>query len=113
MCMILIEQDSFLATGSDDAQIRLYDNKLSLSSDYKILGGHFTAIKKLAYSEIYRYLISCGFDYDILIWNVYLDYPVMKLGGHDAPLVTVIYPQSMQNYLISCDLKGVIRLWNL
>jgi len=77
--MINIDDLNVLVTGSNDTQIRLYECKGGLSAKHKELKGHIKGIKCLAYIEEYKYLVSCSFDFDVLVWNIYLDHPVSKL----------------------------------
>lgn len=59
----------FMAVGSEDAFIDLYD----CVNDYDWLGalqGHTGAVRELDWSEDSRLLQSCGSDQDLLYWNV-------------------------------------------
>ena len=97
--MLLIEGLDKLATGSSDSIIRLFENKTTLLSSHKQLKGHkklikvnlffFLIINKqgLSYCAQYKYLISCSYDFDVLIWNIHLDHPLVRLIGHEAPLI--------------------------
>lgn len=56
-------------------------------------------------------ILSCAFDFDVLVWNAYLDCPVAKLTGHEAPLNSVYCPQK-HSIVISLDSKGIMKIWN-
>ncbi|EWS75142.1 cyclic nucleotide-binding domain protein (macronuclear) [Tetrahymena thermophila SB210] len=118
-CMLNIESLGVLATGSNDTNIRLYDNQMDesdskeLKTTFKLLCGHIKGIKGICYNEANKYIVSCSFDFDVLVWNAYLEHPVAKLSGHDAPLITVITPESFANIVISVDARGVVKLWNI
>jgi hypothetical protein len=43
----------------------------------------------MAYSEKHKILVSCGFDFEVFVWNPYLEEKIMKLDGHEYPLVGV------------------------
>lgn len=64
-----------MVIGSNDCIIRLYKNNRELSSECTKLRGHTKGIKNVAFNSELEYLVSCAFDFDILIWNTYLDYP--------------------------------------
>ena len=36
---------------------------------YKILKGHEKAVRDLAYAEKQKILVSCGFDFEVIVWN--------------------------------------------
>jgi WD40 repeat protein len=55
----------------------------------KVLSGHQKAIREMAYSEKQKIIVSCGFDFEIFVWNPYLEEKIMKLDGHEHPLVGV------------------------
>jgi WD40 repeat protein len=46
-------------------------------------------VREIAYSAEYKTLISCGFDFEIFVWNPYLEEPTISLKGHENPLVGV------------------------
>ncbi|CAD8046473.1 unnamed protein product [Paramecium sonneborni] len=131
-CMLCIDCLEILAVGSNDTLIRLYENKIkttekqkmadtkktrigikkTLSGDHKVLQGHKKRIKQFSYCPEFKYLISCSYDYDVVIWNIYLEHPVAKLLGHEASLVSVLSISKRIPIIVSCDIKGVIRVWD-
>jgi len=78
----------------------------------KTLEGHKRAIREIAYSESYKILVSVGFDFQIFVWNPYWDSAIIKLDGHEMPLVGVNCPPGLDCF-ITCDTKGVINVWNI
>ena len=76
------------------------------------MSAHKKGIKALTYCDSYKYLISCSFDFTILIWNTYLDHPLAKLTGHESPIVTVLSPTYYNNLIFSCDSYGLLKIWN-
>ncbi len=77
-----------------------------------ILEGHSKAVREIAYSERHKILVSCGFDFQVLVWNPYCEKYIMKLDGHDSPLVGVNCPSNMNSF-ITCDTKGMVKVWNI
>ena len=55
---------------------------MHLTNIAKKLKGHSKGIKCLAYCKSIKALISCSFDFDIFVWNTYLEHPMAKLSGH-------------------------------
>lgn len=111
--MLNIDELQILATGSNDTIIRLYENKRKLRPEHKTLNGHMKGIKCLEYCQDLKYLISCAFDFDVLVWNTYLDHPVSRLKGHEGPLISILCPKGFKSLLISADSKGCMKLWDL
>ena len=85
-----------LGKGSDvknkkDAQIKQYfgsEIPEELLEDYtkqpvKTLSGHHKAVREIAYSEKHKIIVSCGFDFEVFVWNPYLEKKIMKLDGHE------------------------------
>ena len=67
----------------------LKDNDQTIKQPTKTLVGHKKAVREIAYSAEYKTLISCGFDFEIFVWNPYLEEPTISLKGHENPLVGV------------------------
>lgn len=78
----------------------------------KELKGHQKAIREIAYSINYKILVSVGFDFQVFVWNPYWNKEIIKLDGHEAPLVGVNCPQGLDCF-ITCDTKGTINVWNI
>ena len=78
----------------------------------KILEGHTKAVREIAYSERHKILVSCGFDFQVFVWNPYCEKYIMRLDGHDSPLVGVNCPSNMIAF-ITCDTKGTVKVWNI
>ena len=78
----------------------------------KLLQGHKRAVRELAYSEKHKIIVSCGFDLEVFVWNPYMEISIIKLDGHEHPLVGVnCLPQL--NCFITADNKGMVRVWNI
>jgi len=78
----------------------------------KILEGHKRAIREIAFSASFKILVSVGFDFQIFVWNPYWEKEIIKLDGHESPLVGVNVPAGLECF-ISCDTKGMINVWNI
>lgn len=66
----------------------------------------------MAYSEKHKILVSCGFDFEVFIWNPYLEGHIMNLKGHENPLVGVNCLSSL-NCFITADAKGTVIVWSI
>jgi WD40 repeat protein len=78
----------------------------------KVLTGHNKAVREMAYSERHKIIISCGFDFEVFVWNPYLETMIMKLDGHEHPLVGVnCLP--LLNCFITADAKGAVKVWSI
>ena len=78
----------------------------------KELIGHTKAVREIAYSEKHKILVSVGFDFDIYVWNPYCEKYIIKLEGHESPLVGVNCPLNL-NVFLTCDTKGMVKVWNI
>jgi WD40 repeat protein len=56
--------------------------------------------------------LSSGYEFEILIWNLSKTEPVEKLSGHESLIVSLCCPSETFN-AVSCDIKGVIKIWDL
>lgn len=110
-CIDYMEALELLITGSNDSKVRLYElrnNGLRLSKE---LDGHFKGIKAVTVSVHHKIVVSCSFDFDVLVWNAYLEHPVARLEGHEAPLVSVYCPREHE-IIISLDSKSIMKVWS-
>lgn len=102
-----------LATACADKIIRVWDIKWENNiAPRKRLSGHIKAVRYLAYSYTFNLLISCGFEFEALVWNPYVSEPICRLKGHEAPLTGVECPE-VNPTIITADSKGIIKVWNI
>jgi WD40 repeat protein len=76
------------------------------------LEGHQRAVRDIAYSETHKIIVSCGFDFEVFVWNPYMHMPIMSLDGHEHPLVGVNCLPAL-NCFITADAKGMVKVWNI
>ncbi|CAK8674313.1 unnamed protein product [Clavelina lepadiformis] len=103
--------DTFVATGSSDETICLYD--LQLDQELGSLVGHRGAINQLVFPDK-KHLISCSDDGDICVWEAAVDGSLLKtLKGHKGPVTSfAIHPSGKLG--ISASMKdGTLRTWNM
>lgn len=86
-------------------------------SPIKTLIGHKRAVREMAYSEKHKVLLSCGFDFNVFVWNPYLPTPIIQLEGHDNPLIGVNCLNNLDCFITADsggpDIKPMIKLWNI
>ena len=78
----------------------------------KTMVGHKSGVLCLADCKDGRTVISCGFDYDALVWDVKaLDVaPIIRLRGHRFPLRRCHFNNGRG---ITVDKQGWMKYWNL
>ena len=57
-------------------------------------------------------MLTSGYEYEIFIWNLGKIEPMEKLTGHESIIVSLCCPNNTFNS-VSCDDKGVIKIWDL
>jgi len=78
----------------------------------KVLVSHQKAVRAIAYSERNKLLVSCGFDFEVFVWNPYCERYIIKLDGHESPLIGVSCPANIPQF-VTCDTKGMVKVWNI
>lgn len=66
----------------------------------------------MAYTSEYRFLVSGGFDFDIIVWNPYVTELILRLSGHTSAIRGLAIPAGTP-FLLSADASGSIRVWNM
>ena len=69
-------------------------------------------MREIAYSETHKIIVSCGFDFEVFVWNPYMKTEIMRLDGHEHPLVGVNCLPAL-NCFITADAKGMVKVWNI
>lgn len=110
-CFDYLHSLEILITGCNDSLVRLYEVRTNGLKMNKELDGHYKGIKGIAVSENYKIIVSCSFDFDVLVWNAYLEHPIARLEGHEAPLMSVYCPKK-HDIIISLDSKTVLKIWS-
>ena len=77
--------------------------------------GHKRGVVSIAFADEYKLLLSAGFEYDALIWDVKgSKYPIMTIHGHHAPLIGIrVVPFASGTRAITADRKGTFRMWDI
>ena len=81
-CIDYMNALEMLITGSNDSRVRLYEVRSNGLRLNKELDGHFKGIKAVSVSVHHKIIASCSFDFDVLVWNAYLEHPIARLEGH-------------------------------
>ena len=66
----------------------------------------------LAYSSEHHFLVSGGFEHELIVWNPYVQQLIVRLPGHvDSICGVEAVPHTP--VVISADRSGMIRIWDL
>ena len=112
MDMIIIKDKNFLATCSMDKTIILWG--LENFTKKKTLKGHRRGVRKLAYCD--SVLVSVGFEYDAVVWDIVSKEKIFTLHRHKSPIVDMmILPSTIDKptLAITLDETGEFRIWNV
>ncbi|TYZ61783.1 hypothetical protein PybrP1_000382, partial [[Pythium] brassicae (nom. inval.)] len=77
------------------------------------LAAHSHGVKQLAYSAQHDLLLSAGFEYDALGWDLASRQVVLRLAGHRAPLVGVQIALFQTERAVTADCTGVFKVWDI
>ena len=115
MDILEIASDGVLITASIDKARNLGVWDMQTKKLKSRLIGHKRGVVSIAYAEEYKLLLSAGFEYDALIWDVKgSKYPIMTIHGHHAPLIGIrVVPFQTGTRAITADRKGVFRMWDI
>lgn len=77
------------------------------------LAAHRHGVKQLAYSAQHDLLLSAGFEFDALGWDLASRQVVLRLAGHRAPLVGVQIARFQTERAVTADSTGVFKVWDI
>ena len=115
MDILEIPSDGVLVTASIDKKRNLGVWDMQTGKFKSKLIGHKRGVVSIAFADEYKLLLSAGFEYDALIWDVKgSKYPIMTIHGHHAPLIGIrVVPFASGTRAITADRKGVFRMWDI
>ena len=90
-----------------DSFIYLWD--MTTGRRRRVLAGHRKGVTCLAYIPDQRFLVSAGYEFDVLIWNPYVQQLVSRISGHMHSIcgVKIIAGTSQ---LITADTGSVVKV---
>ncbi|TFK60274.1 WD40 repeat-like protein [Pluteus cervinus] len=109
-CLSISPNGRFIASGSDDAIIRIWN--ANSNKQVGCLRGHRDAVMCLSFSHDGRYLVSGSRDETIRMWGVGSHRQVDKpLKGHTGDILSIAcFPDG--KHIVSASSDQTIRLWN-
>ncbi|KAF1779563.1 WD40-repeat-containing domain [Phytophthora cactorum] len=77
------------------------------------LMAHERGVRQLCYSEHHDLLLSAGFEFEALAWDLASRQVALKLSGHRAPLIGVQLALFQTERAITADCEGVFKVWDI
>lgn len=104
-----------LLTCAADGRVQMWDvTKFKLSYKGELRGGHKRSVRSMAFSQQHDLLITAGFDYEAIGWDLATRCPMLRLKGHRQSLVSVtIVTMSNIERAFTTDIGGVFKLWEI
>lgn len=102
---------NYLASCGIDKNVMIWD--ISDGKPKRFLKGHTMGVCCMAFAASTKELITGGFDYKLFVWNPYAGIWIKKIHGHAAPIVGIEVLGSGSSQVVSADLDGVIKIWDL
>lgn len=99
----------FLATGSDDTTISLWDGRQKNAVEYFDAKYAVTAV---AFNEEGNQLFSGGLDNDIKVWDLRKKCIMYKIMGH-ADTITSLQTSPDGNFLLSNGMDNTVRIFDI
>eukprot|EP01029_Cantina_marsupialis_P010351 TRINITY_DN2354_c0_g1_i1.p1 TRINITY_DN2354_c0_g1~~TRINITY_DN2354_c0_g1_i1.p1 ORF type:complete len:1690 (+),score=531.32 TRINITY_DN2354_c0_g1_i1:171-5240(+) len=110
--LVMIPHLDMLVSSSLDNTIAMWD--LEDGSLRAARQGHSGGVNALAFSDESGVLLSAGFDYDVLAWDLFgpSTFPLYRLVGHTCPVMSLAHIPG-KSQAVSVDDAGNFRWWNL
>jgi len=107
-CMALSDDNSILATGSDDRSVRLWTTKSARCHCFGILSGHEDRITCVTIDGVF--CISCSADRTIRKWDMATCVCLMVFEGHENRVNRII---CAGDFIFSSSSDGTVCCWDL
>jgi len=106
-----ITPSQILATASLDKDVRIFD--IIQMQHLFTLKGHTKGLTCLEYCPALQLLLSAGFNNYITLWDAGAGVKFNTLRGHECSVIALRAVPGTDNEILSCDLHGVVKLWDL
>lgn len=91
--------------------IRLWD--LTDGRPRGSLVAHERGVRQLCYSQQHDLLLSAGFEFEALAWDLSSRQVAVTLSGHRAPLLGVQLALFQTERAITGDIQGIFKVWDI
>ncbi len=102
---------SLVASGGKDRIIMVWDAKSGIKACS--LYNHTNSISKIRFSDDGKYMISCGRDQMVLLFDVRTMKVLSQYKGHDSDIHSLAWNPALPNVYASCDQKGKVCVWDI
>ena len=114
--LVEIPMHKCIVSCAADGKVLLWEqskDKVTFKGELK--GGHKRTVRSVVFSEKNDLLITAGFEYEAIGWDLATRCPMLRLKGHRKSLVGVtMVPMSDGNELaLTADMEGTFKLWEI
>jgi WD40 repeat protein len=109
-CLAFSPTSEWLAAGTEDKQIRLFD--VSRDEVLRTMNGHIQIVKGLAFSPNGRILASASLDKTIKLWDTFTGKEIRTLSGHSSGVSGVAFSPDGLN-LASSSWDASVIIWDV
>lgn len=101
-----------LISGGYDGRLIWWPAAADKPEPLRVVDAHTGWIRGLAVDPGGRYVASCGNDLNVRLWDAQTGELLQTCSGHQSHVYNVAFAPH-QSSLASCDLKGVVKVWDL
>ncbi|XP_060063329.1 transcription initiation factor TFIID subunit 5-like [Ylistrum balloti] len=109
-CALFHPNSNYIATGSSDRVVRMWDNLTG--NCVRILTGHKGAVQVLCFSPDGRFLVSSGVDRCVLLWDISSGSLLANMKGHTDTVYSLAFSRDGAA-LASGGLDNHVKLWDI
>lgn len=110
--VVFSKDDTRLASGSDDADVCVYEVLPSVKQDPLILRGHTQPVYSVDFSPNRTWLLSASHDRSVRLWNTNTGACSCVFSYEDKRIVAVAFAPRSNDIFLTSHESGKLCLWN-
>ena len=114
LCCDFNKYENFIATGSTDNLIKVFDLRASMDQPLMVLMGHQLAVKRIKFSPYHaNILASASYDMSVKVWDCNVQRHINQFEQHSEFATAVDFSNFAEGLMLSAGWDGLCCVHNI